>query len=102
MLLRRRLIYKPSFFFYVLLLTLFAFATGAFFNLTTAQKEIACITAILTGLYAIPNAYGLRRSIILKPLIIGLTWALITIGIASNTSLFSLPNDHSVLQKTNS
>lgn len=96
MLLRRRLVYKPSFFFYLLLVTLFAFAIGAFFNLSTSQKETACITTLLTGLYAIPNKYGLRRSIILKPLIIGFTWALITIGIAANTSLLSLPNDHSV------
>jgi hypothetical protein len=79
-----------------LLLMIIAFGAG-----TTLSKD-QLITVIIAGiiliLYAVPFKWALRNSPVLKPISIALCWALITAGIAFDSNLLFLPNDHSVFE----
>lgn len=96
--LRKNLLTAPPFSFYFWLVVLGSLSAGAFSALSDDQKETAIYAGIATLAYALPGRFGLRRILLLKPLIIGLSWALMTIGIAADQSIFSLPNDHSVFK----
>ncbi|MFY7706985.1 MAG: hypothetical protein ACOVQ5_02820 [Flavobacteriales bacterium] len=75
-----------------------ACALGAATQLSRDQKIIGAVAVVVLIPYAIPRRLSLRNSILLKPLTIGLCWALMTISLAFDNNLFSLPNDHSVFE----
>lgn len=82
----------------VVAIILAACALGAAMSLSKDQNIIAAFSVVILIPYVIPGKISSRNQFLLKPVTIGICWAMMTVGLAFDNNPFFLPNDRSVFE----